>query len=119
MSDFKNYRLDYKMDAYAYLTCAIITKTAGHWTVSTSQYVTTFDETEELDKFITENLDAMEELVKDGQIEREMWDEAWSFANSEAYARDCVDDMCGRHDPLDKPATEISPWDVYSLSELL
>lgn len=87
MADFKNYDFAYKMDAYAYLTNAIIDESLGHWTVDTPQDTMTFDNTEEFDTFLAENLDAMEELVEDGQIERELWDEAWSYADNEACIR--------------------------------
>lgn len=88
MADFKSYDFAYKMDAYAYLTSAIIGESLGVWTVSTPEDTTTFQTDGELDDYVVENLEAMEELVEDGQIERELWDAAWSYADSEAYARE-------------------------------
>ena len=87
MADFKDYDFAYKMDAYAYLTSAIITHRDGVWTVSTPEDTMTFQTDCELGDYFAENLEAMEELVEDGQIERELWDEAWSYADGESYAR--------------------------------
>ena len=80
MADFKNYDFAYKMDAYAYLTNAIIDESLGVWTVSTPEDTMTFQTDDELDGYVVENLEAMEQLVADGQIERELWDAAWSYA---------------------------------------
>lgn len=80
MADFKNYDFAYKMDAYAYLTNAIIDESLGIWTVSTPEGTMTFQTDDELDDYVVENLEAMEELVEDGQIEHELWDAAWSYA---------------------------------------
>lgn len=105
---------------YEYLTGAMLVKCNGEaWKVSTPQETTTFATRYEMDKFIEENLTIMEGLVEAGQIENELWSDAQGFAEACMYEDDIANDMCGYHDPLDKPATEITVWDVYSPSELL
>lgn len=105
---------------YEYLTGAMLVQCdGGTWKVSTPQETTTFATRGEMDKFIEENLTIMEELVAEGQIESKLWDDAQRFAEACMYEDDIANDMCGYHDPLDKPATEITVWDVYSPSELL
>ena len=108
--------MSYNMDIYMYMTDAIITyrndEKGARWEVSTPQDTMAFATKEDLDEYIDENVGIMEELVKEGQIEQELWDEAVSCAHAES------DDEHG-HDPLDKPATEITVWDVYRPSELL
>ena len=65
------------MDAYMELSGAIITREAGRWIVSTPQDTMIFHDIRDLMKDINENLMIMHKLVLEGQIEPELWTEAW------------------------------------------
>ena len=62
-----------KINAYLYLTDAIITSRGGYWEVSTPQETCYYETTADLMDFITENLKYMKESV-----EPEMYKEAFN-----------------------------------------
>lgn len=63
--------------AYSRLTETFVICAGGRYEVSSPQETEVFGSKESLLDYIHENLEIMEELVKDGQIEKEIWDEAW------------------------------------------
>lgn len=73
-------KADYqKIAAYEYLVnLARVTHAAGDiWKIETPEDDLYFYTFAELMENITENLECMRELVEAGQIERELWEEAW------------------------------------------
>ena len=67
-----------KVSAYENLTDALVKHDGGDfWIVDTPQENTYFYSFADLMEYINENLECMRELVECGQIEPELWREAW------------------------------------------
>lgn len=69
-----------KINAYMELSGALVEHDAGRWIISTPQETIIFDSIADLMDDIRANLETMHELVKEGQIEQELWDAAWKEA---------------------------------------